>query len=70
MIKEVEDTITWTSELHEYIKGWIADEVKKQLDGQFEAIARLVAQQVKLMGGVHSDPIRIPTDSRGLPIPK
>ena len=59
------------SELSENVKMLIAAEVKKQLDGQLEAIARLVAQQFKLMGGMRSaDPIRIPTDSRGLPVPR
>ena len=57
------------SELSENVKALIAAEVKRQLDAQLESIARLVVQHVKFMGGMRSaDPIRIPTDSRGLPL--
>ena len=64
-------------ELEQHVKSLIANEVARQLDERFaawladsaEVIARLVAKQVKIKSGVGSrDSVRIPTDSRGLPV--
>ena len=67
-----EFTDTFGSELSENVKALIADEVKKQLDALLpEAITQLLAKQKRLIGGMRSaDPVRIPTDSRGLPLPR
>ena len=62
------DMHTSELELSENVKALIADEVKKQLDALLpEAMTQLLAKQVGLLG-MRSDPIRIPTDSRGLPL--
>lgn len=55
--------------LSESIKAIVAIEVKRQLDA---LIPLLIAQiEGKIKGGKHSpDPVRIPTDSRGLPLPR
>lgn len=56
----------------EHVKALIAAEVKRQLDALLpEAITQLLAKQKRLIGGMRSaDPVRIPTDSRGLPLLK